>query len=199
MLLLIFYLFGFGLEVFFQHAKKQHRMFSLYLQSRTQSTPFKMNNDAVFIPVDDCCGDPQYFSNTVSVLPADRYGSYYIIYHRNASGECRDDFDETVSSSSTNGTRREYDVGRHQDFLEADLVANHSMIETKPKSIMYDKNIAGSSTPRSVQERSSPPAFTMRDDDEDYDDDDEGFVSFAAGACVACFIPVLHFIQFFMC
>jgi hypothetical protein len=191
-------------------------MFSLYLQSRTQSTPFKMNNDAVFIPtqsttnkrdepqspsqqVDDCCGDPQYFSNTVSVLPADRYGSYYIIYHRNASGECRDDFDETVSSSSTNGTRREYDVGRHQDFLEADLVANHSMIETKPKSIMYDKNIAGSSTPRSVQERSSPPAFTMLDDDEDYDDDDEGFVSFAAGACVACFIPVVHFIQFFMC
>jgi hypothetical protein len=202
------------------HAKKQHTMselFSLYLQSRTQSTPFKMNNNAINNKKDDeqqlssqqlqnqvdgdCWGEPQYFSNTVSVLPADRYGSYHIIYHRNASGECRDDFDEnwtTSSSTSTNDTRREYDVGR-QDYLEANLVANHSMMETKPESIMYDKN-AGSTTPRSVQGRSSPPAFTMLDDDEDYDDDDAGFVSlFAEGACVACFIPVLHFIQFFMC
>jgi hypothetical protein len=163
---------------------------SHYLQSRTKSTPFKMNHNAILVPTqsttdkrdepepqspsqqvdDEWWGEPQYFSNTLSVLPADRHGSYYIIYHRNASGECRDDIDEATSSRAfTNGTRREYDVGRRQDFFEADLVANHSMMdmETKPKRI----------------------------DDEDYDDDDAGFVSFAAGA----FIPVLHFIQFFMC
>ncbi|KAK1733757.1 hypothetical protein QTG54_015612 [Skeletonema marinoi] len=179
---------------------------SHYLQSSTQGAmivPTQPMNKLKKLPQQqEDCVPPQYFSNSMSVLPADRYGSYYIIYHRDVSGECRDDnFDDMASHSfSTTGTRRDYGVTRDSvfDFTPKKSVTfletNNSMVETEPKNnMMYDTN-AGGSPRRSEQ---SSPTISMLDDEE-YDND-SGFASHAAEACVACSIPVLHFIQFFMC
>ena len=139
---------------------------------------------------EDCCsgGVPQYFSNSMSVLPADRNGgSYYVIYHRDVSGECRDD--ETIISSN-DGNRRHCEVERDVTF------ARITSKEADNNGSMYDTN-TGSSSSRRREERYY--SVSMLDDDVDQDDDSSGFASHTAEACVACSIPVLHFLQFFMC
>eukprot|EP00985_Skeletonema_marinoi_P007299 scaffold3200_cov106-Skeletonema_marinoi.AAC.8 len=103
----------------------------------------------------------------MSVLPADRYGSYYIIYHRDVSGECRDEM--ASHSFSTIGTRRDYGVEGDGVFERTTpkksvtfLETNNSMVETEPKKMMYDTN-AGGSPRRSEQ---SSPTISMLDDEE---------------------------------
>lgn len=198
------------------------------MQSRTQSTPLKMNtntntNKAITINTqstnnrkdaqqmqemqqqqqqqqlqqeDDC--EPQYFSNAMSVLPADGHGSYYVIYHRD-SVECRDDCDgDELTTSPRSGTRRDRTASTENViFVEAN---SNSMVDTTPKRIVYEKN-AGSSPRRRSSSHSQ--VFDFDDDDMMYSYDvdcgiDEGCASHAAATCVACFIRVLHFLQFFM-
>eukprot|EP00984_Skeletonema_dohrnii_P006868 scaffold2442_cov135-Skeletonema_dohrnii-CCMP3373.AAC.2 len=126
---------------------------SHYLQSSTQGAMIvptqPMNKQKKKLPQQqEDCVPPQYFSNSMSVLPADRYGSYYIIYHRDVSGECRDDnFDDMASHSfSTIGTRRDYGVERDGvfDFTPKKSVTfletNNSMVETEPKNNMMYHN-----------------------------------------------------------
>ena len=160
-----------------------------YLLSRTQSTPLKMNNMAMIIPAQ---------SNNSNNIKKDEQQKIQIQPYSYSSSsphciECRDDFDETTSTS-TNRTGR--DRTEPKMSLGEYLEANNSMMETQPQIIVYDKNNS-----RSIHDNS--PSFSMLDDgDENYYDDDHsdaGFASQAAGACVACSIPVLHFIKFFMC
>eukprot|EP00984_Skeletonema_dohrnii_P015749 scaffold6863_cov103-Skeletonema_dohrnii-CCMP3373.AAC.6 len=176
---------------------------SHYLQSSTQGAMIvptqPMNKQKKLPQQQEDCVPPQYFSNSMSVLPADRYGSYYIIYHRDVSGECRDEM--ASHSLSTIGTKRDYGVERDGVFERTTtpkqsvtfLETNNSMVETEHKNMMYARNKGGS--PRRSEQ--SFPAISMLDDEE-YDNI-SGFASHAAEACVACSIPVLHFIQFFMC
>ena len=68
----------------------------------------------------------------------------------------------------------------------------------------------GNSSPRSLH-RSSPVLSMLDEDDvllayssssmidEDDDINVQGFASQAAETCAACTLPVIHFIQFFMC
>ena len=131
----------------------------------------------------DCCsgGVPQYFSNSMSVLPADRNGgSYYVIYHRDVSGECRDD------------ERR-----RHCEAERDGAFAYNTTKQTNNNGSMYDTNTGSSSSSRRREQRYN--SVSMLDDDVDQDDDSSGFASHTAEACVACSLPVLHFLQFFMC
>ena len=159
-----------------------------YLLSRTQSTPLKMNNMAMIIPAQ---------SNSNNIKKDEQQKIQIQPYPYSSSSphciECRDDFDETTSTS-TNRTGR--DRTEPKMSLGEYLEANNSMMETQPQIIVYDKNNS-----RSIHDNS--PSFSMLDDgDENYYDDDHsdaGFASQAAGACVACSIPVLHFIKFFMC
>mmetsp|Transcript_7672 Transcript_7672/g.11113 ORF Transcript_7672/g.11113 Transcript_7672/m.11113 type:complete len:175 (-) Transcript_7672:109-633(-) len=133
---------------------------------------------------------PQYFSNSMSVLPADRYGSYYIVYHRGVSGNCIDA--EAASNNNGNNRRDEYGVEQQRDDTS-------EQVRTAPKT---DVKFAGTKIYERQRREPSPRAIRMQvqDDDEDeYDYYDDGCASHAAEACVASSIPVLHFIQFFMC
>ena len=141
------------------------------------------------------CVVPQYASNSMSVRPADRNGgSYYIIYHRDvSSGDCRDD--ETTLSND--GIRRYSGAERDDDSCVcATTKKSVKFVATNDsQNIMYDTNTGRRSRRRS--EQCSP--ISILDDVDHNDDDDSGFASHAADACVACSIPVLHFLQFFMC
>eukprot|EP00984_Skeletonema_dohrnii_P008918 scaffold3315_cov82-Skeletonema_dohrnii-CCMP3373.AAC.2 len=154
---------------------------SHYLQSSTQGAMIvptqPMNKQKKKLPQQqEDCVPPQYFSNSISALPGDRYGSYYIIYlyHRYVSGGCRDEM--ASHSFSTIGTRRDYGVERDGVFDRTTrkqsvtfLETNNSTVEIEPKNMMYDTN-AGGSPRRSEQ---SSPTISMLDDEE-YDNDSGG-------------------------
>ena len=172
---------------------------SHYLQTSTQGAmivPTQPTNDKLTKQntqqQEKDCVVPQYFSNSMSVLPADRNlgGSYYIIYHRDVSGDCRDD----ETSSLNDGIRRYCGGERDGSFECTTTKKSVKFVTTNDRqNFMYDTNTGSRSRRRS--EQISPTSFL-----EDLDhDDDSGFASHAAAACVACSIPVLHFLQFFMC
>ena len=141
------------------------------------------------------CASP-YFSNSMSVHPADEYGSYYVIYHRGVSGESRDDNEHETSNHSSlrNDSAREDDGMKYsskQNYML--LSANNSMVETETER--QSKSCAHRNT--TTNQQSSPAVSELSE--EDSDNSEAGFVSYTAEACVACSIPVLHFLQFFMC
>ena len=127
---------------------------------------------------------------------------------QHSASECRDDYDEistaTSSATSASGTERE-DRGTASSRKNILLLPANSMIDSSGMASDTDNvGNSNSSTPRR-NERNSPAVSSMMGD-EDYGGDfhlDPGYVkafaSHAADACVACSIPVLHFIQFFMC
>ncbi len=174
---------------------------SHYLQSSTQGamivpsrTTTKQTKLLTQQQQDDC-EPPQYFSNSMSVLPADRYGSYYIIYHRDVSGECRDDEAALLTNHTNNNGNniREGDGVQQQDHASTQQVRT-----TAPKP---NVKFAGTKIYERKIDQRRPPAISMMqdDDDDEYDYYEDGCASHAAEACVASSIPVLHFIQFFMC
>ncbi|KAK1733736.1 hypothetical protein QTG54_015591 [Skeletonema marinoi] len=191
---------------------------SHFLQSKTQSTPFSLSLSL-------STRGPFRKESTQSTCNKQKQKQDYVpprnvaeimssANRHSHTSECRDDHDETAStsSSSTNNHQTERDDGTtpNEKSNVVFLHTNNSMMEMKPNrsgTTVYDANEGSSSSPRRRRrrrsEQSSPAISAM--DGQDYngnkDDpiDDEGWVSYAAATCVASCIPVLHFIQFFMC
>ncbi len=167
-----------------------------YLQSSTQGAMIAPTQKSTKQPTmqlthpHDDDEPPQYFSNSMSVLPADRYGSYYIIYHRGVSGDCIDA--EASSNSNGSSSRRE------EHGVEQPGVTSERQDRTAPKT---NVKFIGTKIYDERQRRGpSPRAICMQEqDDEDEYEYYDGCASHAAEACVASSIPVLHFIQYFMC
>ena len=183
-----------GLSHYLPHATQTQGQGAMIISTQPPTNDKQTEEHTQRRQEEDCCkGVPQYFSNSMSVLPADRNGgSYYVIYHRDVSGECRDD--ETILSSN-DGNRR---------YCEAERDGTSECITTKQadkfiatNGSMYDTNTVSSSSRRRREQRYY--SVSMLDVDVDQDDDSSGIASHTAEACVACSIPVLHFLQFFMC
>lgn len=185
---------------------------SHYLQSRTQSIPLNdptqsnsLQSKTPSTPISESThqtanNNMQKQQSVMFVLPTETEQQQH-------SNECRDDCDETASTSSTSTSSR---TGRdHGDAIPETsnvylLHTSNSMIEMKTSStgaMTYDTSTSNNNSPR--RRTHSIPVSPLRTNEHfDYDDDDfidTGFASHAADACVACSIPVLHFIQFFMC
>ncbi len=127
---------------------------------------------------------PQYLSNSMSVLPADRYGSYYIIYHQDVNGDCIDAETASLTNNDSNRNRRA-DCGIEQ----IDVTSGH--IRPAPKS-NGKFTVTGTCLPAICMQE--------QDDEDEYDYyDDDGCASHVTEIFVASSIPVLHFIQYFLC
>ncbi len=182
---------------------------SHYLQSRTQSIPIteptqsnSLQSKTQSAPISESTQQQttnmQKQQSVMFVLPTEDAQQH--------SNECRDDCDETAStsSSSTSRTRRDHNGDAIPEKSNVYLLhTSNSMIEMKTSStgaMTYDTS-PGNSPRRRTQSTPVSPLRTHEHFDSDNDDDfiDTGFASHAANACVACSIPVLHFIQFFMC
>ena len=160
--------------------------FSHFLQSNTQVGATQITTEQKKKFAQEDCASP-YFSNSMSVLPADEYG-YYVIYHRGASGESRDDNEhDTLNHSSLRN-----DAAREDDGMVYSSKQNHMFLSANNgKSCAYHNT--------SSRSQQSSPAISELSEEDDSDDSEAGFVSYTAEACVACSIPVLHFLQYFMC
>lgn len=75
--------------------------------------------------------------------------------------------------------------------------------ETKDGDIMFDGTAPSGIINGPTEEAKKAVAFwsLFDDDDDDHDDDttNEGCASHAAETCIAASIPVMQFLQFFMC
>ena len=153
--------------------------------------------------------------------------SYYIVYNRTTS-DCRRDAPPTTSyqPNARHASPPKRRVSFHREATP-NIVDDLSMTSMPPKSrskldmLYYDRQTSsssatgggggvGNSSPRSLYR--SSPVLSMLDEDDVLlayssssmiDDEDDinvqGFASQAAETCVACTLPVIHFIQFFMC
>ena len=144
----------------------------------------------------------------MSVLPSTEEETQHHQQQQLARNECRDDYDEiATATSSISGTAGREDRGITSSSSRKNILmlqATNSMISSSGMAI--DTNTGSSSCPRRSEGRSPPISVLGSEDflggneaDDDIPIDTESFASHAADACVACSIPVLHFIQFFMC
>ncbi len=117
----------------------------------------------------------------MSVLPMDRYGSYYIIFHQDVSNDCIDADTVSLTNNDNNRKRRD-DYG----FEQTDVTSEQ--VRTAPKT---NCKFAGTSLPANCMQ--------VHDDEDEYDYYDDGCASHITEVFVASSIPVLHFIQYFMC
>ena len=148
----------------------------------------------------------------MSVLPTAEEETHHHQHQQQqlTRNECRDDYDEiATATSSISGTTDREDRGITSSSSRKNILmlqATNSMISSS--GMASATNTGSSSCPRRSEGR-SPPISVLGSEDflggNEADDDipininTESFASHAADACVACSIPVLHFIHFFMC
>ena len=160
----------------------------------TQSTRSKKKVHQILLESDH---QPQYFSDAMSVLSQPSGGggksSYYVVYNHTTSDCKRDDDDDmsavTLPTLATSSRRDAPPQMRRVSFLCGgdDISSPRSLHRSSPVLSMLDEDdvlLAYSSS-------------SMIDDEDDINV--QGFASQAAETCVACTLPVIHFIQFFIC